>query len=86
MATDSGKVVSWVLGRPVVWGSREWSLVHIVVPWQLARTERDFLVESAESLDFHLSLGETCLHLLIRLLEVHDVVSGYEEVVRTVDN
>lgn len=46
-----------------------------MVPGQLG-TKGDFLVESAESLDFHLNLGETCLHLVIRLFEVHDVVSS----------
>ena len=64
-----------MLGRSVVWGGRYWSLVQGVVRGQLG-TKGDFLVESAESLDFHLDLGETCLHLVIRLLEMHDVVSS----------
>lgn len=72
-----------MLGGSVVWRSREWSLVHIVVSRQLGTVEGYFLVESAESLNFYLSLSETCLHLLIRLLKVHDVVSSYRVEVRT---
>jgi len=68
-----------VLGGPVLWSGREWSLVQRVVPG-LGATEGDFLVESAESLHFHLCLGETLLHLLIRLLEVHDMIgSSFQE-------
>jgi hypothetical protein len=48
-----------------------------VVPRCLGSAKGYFLVECAESLNFHLSLGETCLHLLIRLLQVHDVVGSY---------
>ena len=72
-----------VLGVSVVWGGGEWSLVQVVVPG-LGSTEGDFLVESAESLHLHLCLGETLLHLQVRLLEVHDVVGSYKERVRIV--
>jgi len=47
-----------------------------MVPWQLGTPKGDFLVKSPESLNFHLSLGETSLHVLVRFLEVHDVVSS----------
>ena len=53
-----------------------------MIPGWLGATEGDFLVKSAESLYLHLRLGETLLHLQIRLLEVHDVVSSYEEGVK----
>jgi len=55
-----------------------------VVRGRLGAAEGDFLVESAESLHFHLCLGETLLHLLIRLLEVHDMIGSYEEGVKIV--
>jgi hypothetical protein len=51
-------------------------LVWGVVRGLFGTTEGYFLVESAESLHFHLCLGETCLHLHVRLFEVHDMVGS----------
>src|ERR1700742_4870824 len=72
------------LGGAVVRGSGERPLIQRVVRGRLGPAEGYFLVESAESLHFHLCLGETLLHLLIRLLKRNDMIGSYEEEIRIV--
>ena len=73
-----------VLRRSVIRRNGECSVQGMVVPSRkLGAPEGDFLVERPESLNFYFSLGETCLHFLIGLLEMHNMVGSYQAV-RTV--
>jgi len=76
LVPDRSEVVPRMLGGSIVRGGRKRPLVQSVVPGRFGTAEGYFLVESAEPLHFHLCLSETCLHLLSRLLEVHDVISS----------
>ena len=84
LVTDRGEVMPRELGGSVIRGSGEGSLVQRVVRGRLGTTEGYFFVESAESLHFCLRLGETCLHLHVRLLELHDMIGSYKKGVKIV--